>query len=51
MTIYMLPSGWLSTLAKELNAAARVMQSYSYELRIPVSDSAKYKQTKANTNA
>ena len=37
----------LSTLAKELTAAARMMQSSSNELSTLVSGKAKYKQTKA----
>ena len=39
----------MSTIAKELTAAIRVMQSYSKELVTPVSNSAKYKQVKANS--
>ena len=50
MTIYMLLRG-LSTLAEELAAAIRLMQSFSNELSTLVSHSAKCKQTKANTNA
>ena len=47
MTIYTLASRGLSTL--ELTAATSVMQSSSNELSTLVSDSAKSKQTKANT--
>ena len=43
------PKLGLSTLGKELKAAARVLQSSSNELSTPVSDSVKYKQTKVNT--
>ena len=39
------------TLAKELTVATHVMQISSNDLSTPVSDSAKCKQTKANTNA
>ena len=48
MTINTLPSRVLSTLAKELTAATRVMQSSSNEFR---SNNAKCKQTKADTYA
>ena len=41
MTIYMLSSQVLSTLAKELAAATRLMQSFSNELSSLLSDSAK----------
>ena len=47
-TIYAPPRG-LSTLAKELTAANRVMQSFSNELRTLMSDKSKSKQTKATT--
>ena len=49
--IHTLPFRVLSTLAKELTAANRVMQSSSNELSTQISDSAKCKQTKANTYA
>ena len=45
----MLPAWGLSTQAKELIAAIRVIQSSSNELSTLLSDSAKSKQTKANT--
>ena len=47
MTIYTLPSQGLSSLAKELMAAACVMQTSFNELSTPVSGNAKCKQTKA----
>ena len=46
-----LPSQGLSTLAKELTADIRVMQSSSNELSTLVSDGTKCKQTKADTYA
>ena len=46
-----LPFRGLSTLAKEWTAATHVIESPSNELRTLVSDSAKYKQTKTNTQA
>ena len=49
MTIYALPSWALSTLSNELTAATSVMQSLPNELSTPVSNSAKCKQTNANT--
>ena len=49
MTIYTLPSQGLSTLAKKVTAATRVMQSSSYELSILVSGKVKCKQSKATT--
>ena len=48
MTKSLLQSLQFSTLAKELTASTRVMQSSSDELRTPVSNSAKCKQKKAN---
>ena len=51
MTIYTLPSRGLNSLAKELTAATRLMQSFSNELNTLISDSAKCKQKKANTYA
>ena len=51
MTIYTLPSKGMSILAKELTTATIVIESSSNELSTLVSDSAKSKQTKANTNA
>ena len=41
----------LSILAEDLMAATRIMQFSSNEFSTPVSDSAKCKHTKANTNA
>ena len=45
---YTLPSWRLSTLAKELTTANWIRRSSSNELSTPVSDSVKWKQTKAN---
>ena len=45
------PSRVLSTLAKELTAATRVMQSSSNEQSTQLSDSTKCKQAKATTYA
>ena len=49
MTIYTLPTGVLSTLAKELTVVIRLMQSSSKELSTLVSGKAKCKQTSATT--
>ena len=46
--MYALLSVGLSTIVKELTAATRIMQSSSNELSTLVSESTKYKQTKAN---
>ena len=48
--IYTLPSGWRGhTLAKELTAATRIMQSSSCELSTLVSSKTQCKQAKATT--
>ena len=47
--IYIYMSRVLSTVVKKSKAVTRLMQSSSNKLCIPVSDSAKCKQTKANT--